>query len=184
MTDLAISDVRTEVRIRSVEPFDVLDTCHKQMVVNLRLLQDLVDHLDAVKGVDTKARALAKTIYDFFSEVARQHHLDEEKHVFPAMLRSGDDELIRHTLRLQQDHGWIEEDWLEMAPQLESIAAGYTWYNLEQLSLAVPVFVQLYQDHLALEESLIYPEAKARISEWDLQGAGREMALRRREQMA
>ena len=50
----------------------------------------------------------------------------------------------------------------------------------EQLSLAVPVFVQLYQDHLALEESLIYPEARSRIAEWDLNGMGREMAQRRR----
>ena len=48
-----------------------------------------------------------------------------------------------------------------MAPQIESIAAGYNWFNLEQLRLAVPVFQALYQDHMALEESLAYPEAKA-----------------------
>lgn len=42
------------------------------------------------------------------------------------------------------------------------------------------MFQALYQDHMALEESLIYPEAKARIAVWDLQGMGREMALRRR----
>ncbi|MFY9461268.1 MAG: hypothetical protein WAP57_16135, partial [Aquabacterium commune] len=75
----------------------------------------------------------------------------------------------------------IEEDWLELAPQIESIAAGYNWFNLEQLRLAVPVFQALYQDHIVLEESLAYPQAKARIAAWDLQGMGREMASRRRQ---
>lgn len=173
----------TTPRGRPIQPFDVLDACHQQMMTALQKLQDLVSHLQETRGVDAQAQEMARAIFHFFMDTARQHHIDEEKHVFPAMLRSGDDDLIRHTLRLQQDHGWIEEDWLELAPQIESIAAGYNWYNIDQLTLAVPVFVQLYQDHLALEESLIYPEAKARIAEWDLQGIGREMAQRRRDRI-
>ncbi|WP_290868519.1 hemerythrin domain-containing protein [Aquabacterium sp.] len=164
---------------RGIQPFDVLDACHQQMVTALHQLATLVEHLRE-RGVDGKAQEMARNIFNFFMTTARQHHEDEEKHIFPALLRSDDDNLIRQTLRLQQDHGWIEEDWLELAPQIESIAAGYNWFNLEQLELGIPVFTALYQDHMALEESLIYPEAKARIGAWDLQGAGREMAERRR----
>lgn len=167
-------------RGRAIQPFDVLDACHQQLVTALQQMGDLVAHLQD-NGVDGKAQEMARAIFMFFMNTARQHHLDEEKHVFPALISSGDEELVRHTLRLQQDHGWIEEDWLELAPQFESIAAGYNWFNIDQLAHAVPVFQALYQDHMALEESLIYPEAKARIAEWDLQGMGREMALRRRE---
>jgi len=166
-------------RGRAIEPFDVLDACHQQLVTALQQLGDLVEYLQD-KGVDGKAQEMARAIFLFFMNTARQHHLDEEKHVFPALINSGDDDLVRHTLRLQQDHGWIEEDWLELAPQIESIAAGYNWYNIDQLTHAVPVFQALYQDHMALEESLIYPEAKARIADWDLQGMGREMSIRRR----
>lgn len=170
-------------RGRAIQPFDVLDACHQQMVTALQQLGDLVEHLQD-KGVDGKAQEMARGIFHFFMNTARQHHLDEEKHVFPTLINSGDDELVRHTLRLQQDHGWIEEDWLELAPQIESIAAGYNWHNVDQLSHAIPVFQALYQDHMALEESLIYPEAKARIAAWDLQGMGREMAQRRRADSA
>lgn len=168
---------------RAIQPFDVLDACHREMVNALQQLQNLVTHLRD-HGVDEAAQTMARAVFHFFMNTARQHHLDEEKHVFPALLRSGDDTLIRHTLRLQQDHGWIEEDWLELAPQIESIAAGYHWHNLEQLTLAIPVFTALYQDHMALEESLIYPEAQARIAAWDLKGMGREMAQRRRQHAA
>lgn len=163
----------------TAQPFDMLDTCHQQIVSNLQLMGDLVAHLQE-HGVDGKAQTMARVIFLFFMNTARQHHIDEEKHIFPALINSGDDALIRHTLRLQQDHGWIEEDWLELAPQFESIAAGYNWFNLELLAHAVPVFQALYQDHMALEETMIYPEAKARIAQWDLQGMGREMAERRR----
>jgi len=163
----------------AIQPFDVLDACHQQMVLALQRLGELVEMLQE-RGVDGQTQALAQDIYQFFSNTARQHHLDEEKHVFPTLLSSGDDELVQATRRLIQDHGWIEEDWLELAPQLESIAAGYTWYDLDQLVHGIPVFAALYQDHMALEESLIYPEAKARIAAWDLHGMGREMSERRR----
>ena len=167
-------------RGRAVQPFDVLDSCHRQVVTALQQMDQLIEHL-ADKGVDGHAQEVARSIFMFFMNTAREHHLDEERHVFPALLRSGRADLIDATLRLQQDHGWIEEDWLELAPQFESIAAGYHWFNLEQLRLAVPVFQALYQDHIALEESLIYPEARARINEWDLKGMGREMAQRRKQ---
>lgn len=166
---------------RPVQPFDVLDACHRQMVVALQQLDELTARLED-QGVDGKTRTLARDLFLFFTNTAREHHLDEEKHVFPALLTSDDDELVRLTLRLQQDHGWIEEDWLQLAPQIEAIAAGYNWFNLDHLRAAIPVFKALYQDHMALEESMVYPEARQRIGEWDLKGMGREMAARRRQQ--
>jgi hemerythrin-like domain-containing protein len=179
MSAAAPTQTATPRRGRPIEPFDVLDAGHQQIVSALKQLADLVVHLQE-HGVDGKAQEMARAIFQFFMNTAREHHVDEEKHVFPAMLSSGDDQLIQHTLRLQQDHGWIEEDWLELAPQIEAIAAGYTWYNIDLLLHAIPVFTGLYQDHIALEESLIYPEARARMAAWDLHGMGREMAERRR----
>ncbi len=170
---------RAEQEPRAVQPFDVLDECHRQLVEMLQKMGYLVEHLQE-HGVDADAQMAAREVFTFFMGPAKQHHIDEEKHIFPALINSGNADLMNHTLRLQQDHGWIEQDWLELAPQFESIAAGYNWYNIEQLILAVPVFMGLYQDHLALEESLIYPQARARINAWDLRGMGREMANRRR----
>ncbi|MBH1986827.1 MAG: hemerythrin domain-containing protein [Burkholderiales bacterium] len=173
------NDALPTPRGRPLQPFDVMDACHQQIVTALHQMVHLLDHLEQ-HGVDGQAQETARNIFSFFMGTAREHHLDEERHIFPTMINSGDAQLMELTLRLQQDHGWIEEDWLELAPQFESIAAGYHWFNLEHLRLAVPVFQALYQDHIALEESMIYPQAKARIAEWDLHGMGREMAQRRK----
>ena len=63
-----------------------------------------------------------------------------KQHVFPSLLTSGDAVLVQHVHRLQQDHGWLEEDWLELQPQLRAVVEGYNWYDLDFLRAAVPVF--------------------------------------------
>jgi iron-sulfur cluster repair protein YtfE (RIC family) len=164
----------------TVDGFDVLDACHRQIVFTLGKLAALVSRLERV-GPDADARALAREIGQFFSTTARQHHEDEERHVFPALLKGGDADIRQAVLlRLQQDHGWLEEDWLELAPQIDAVAAGTAWYNLDELREGVKVFTALSHDHIALEESLIYPEARARLLAGDRREMGREMAARRR----
>lgn len=138
---------------------DALDKTHRQVMVVLAELHQLIEHLGR-DGVDTQARKMAQDICKFFSGSARQHHADEERIVFPSLLKSPDASLVQHVLRLQQDHGWLEEDWLEIEPQLQAVAEGYSWYDLDTLRAALPIFEQLYREHIALEESLIYPEAR------------------------
>lgn len=147
----------------AMPPLDRLEHTHHQMVDKLSGLVQLVAHLQA-HGVDDSARRLAKGLCKFFSETARGHHADEETLVFPALIRQGDPALVAQVLRLQQDHGWLEEDWLELSPQLQAVAEGYSWYELDGLRQAVEVFAGLYQEHIALEESLIYPEARRQLA--------------------
>lgn len=139
--------------------FDSLDNAHRAALAMLEAFSRLLNHLDD-QGLDDAARASAREILGFFSGPGAHHHADEEKHVFPGLLASSDVELVQHVRRLQQDHGWLEEDWRELHPQIEAIANGYNWYDLAMLRQAVPVFDALYRDHIALEESLIYPAAK------------------------
>ena len=140
-------------------PFEALDRTHREMLLVLQQLESLVDHV-AQNGCDEQARASADEIHRFFADNARQHHQDEERFIFPGLLSGSDIELIQHVRRLEQDHGWLEEDWLELAPQIEAIARGYNWYDLDMLRHAMPVFRELYVEHIALEESMVYPAAK------------------------
>lgn len=144
------------------QEFEALDTCHREVLATLRDMAALIDHLDD-KGVDAVARRMASDIVRFFSQTARAHHADEERLVFPGLLASGDAELVQHILRLQQDHGWLEEDWLELSAQIDAVAQGYSWYDIDALRQGTAVFTELYKDHIDLEESLIYPEARRQL---------------------
>lgn len=159
--------VRSARPVRPAPPplpeLDALDRTHKEVMDHLVQLRQLLNQLSQ-SGVDAGARSTAAEICRFFSATARQHHADEERLVFPALLRGSDEGLKHHVLRLQQDHGWLEEDWMELELQLQAVAAGYSWYDLDLLRNVVEVFAALYHEHIALEESLVYPEARRQLA--------------------
>ncbi len=163
----------------ALDGFEVLDACHIQTVFTLGKLTALVSRLANV-GADPEARAMAGEIAAFFSGTARQHHQDEELFVFPKLIASGNAEIVQAVLRLQQDHAWLEEDWLELAPQVDAVACGQAWYDIATLREGVEIFVELSRDHMALEESFIYPEARSRMLDGERLEMGRATAARRR----
>lgn len=143
----------------ALSEFESLDSAHRAALQMLHSFKQLVEELGS-KGLDDQARTSAREILAFFNGPGRHHHEDEERHVFPGLLATADADMVQHVHRLQQDHGWLEEDWRELAPQIEAIADGYNWYDLAMLNAALPVFTALYHEHIALEESLVYPAAK------------------------
>src|SRR5207245_902874 len=117
---------------------------------------------------------MAAEIVRFFSATARLHHEDEERHVFPKLLACGDPKIVQAVLELQQDHRWLEVDWLELAPLLDAAAAGQSCYDLDSLREGAKVFTALSHAHIALEESCIYPQARARVHAGERLEMGRE----------
>ena len=158
--------------------FEFLDATHRRVDQHLKRLRLLVDRI-AADGLDHAAQKEAREVLDFFNSEARQHHLDEEKHIFPALLASGDDKVVHAARSLTQDHGWLEVNWLYIEPMVEAAADGNGWFDTTELASALDVFEALYNDHIVLEESLAYPEASKRLAQTDTSGMGREMAARR-----
>lgn len=144
--------------------FKALDACHQQIQAELAELADLLERLDD-SADSAHCRQKAKTIEAFFSSTSREHHAEEDKNVFPALLTSDNAELVQAVRTLQQDHGWIEQNWLELAPMLRAIAQGEDWVDMAEMRNAIEVFLALMHDHIVLEETLIYPEAKNRFAD-------------------
>jgi iron-sulfur cluster repair protein YtfE (RIC family) len=159
--------------------FDVLDACHRQTVIALGRLAALVTRLSTF-GADDEARVLAREVVTHFETVARPHHQDEERHVFPQLLETGDAPTVQAVRSLQQDHLWLDEDWRELLPLVDAVASGHASGDLESLRAGVGVFHALSIAHIALEESFIYPQARATAGAAERLAMGREMAARRR----
>lgn len=159
--------------------FEVLDECHRQTLKALDQLDALVARLTD-GGPDEAARGLAEQIIEHFSFASRLHHEDEERHVFPRLVVGGDPATVQAVLRLQQDHNWIEEDWMELSAHLEAVASGRSWCDLELLREGADIFSALLHDHIALEESFIYPQARARLRPGEVLELRRESTARRR----
>lgn len=141
--------------------FTALDACHRDMLGHLQELTRLVDQVQLGEP-GPQMRRIAGHVEHFFSAASRAHHAQEEETVFPALLECADANLVATVRTLQQDHGWIEENWLALAPQLRAIASGNGWVDPAEFQHAAALFVDLCRGHIALEETLIYPESKAR----------------------
>lgn len=158
--------------------FEFLDATHREIYRQILRLRSVVDAVEG-DGLNAATRALAAEVLRYFGGEVRQHHLDEEKHIFPAMLSSQNADIVQTAERLTQDHGWLEENWLQIAPSLSAAASGNLWFDPAELRHAVRVFEALYLDHILLEEAIAYPAARKRLAAHDTHGMGREMARRR-----
>lgn len=145
---------------------DPLDPCHADILQQLLRLDAAVADYAHTQGHEGLRRTLREVVA-FFDDVAAPHHQLEEREIFPLLLARGEPALVQQVQRLQQDHGWLEQDWLELAPMLRSIAENQGWIDPGMIRELVDVFAGLYRDHIDLEESLIYPTARRMTQEAD-----------------
>jgi hemerythrin-like domain-containing protein len=148
---------------------DRIDATHAQMRDWLAELQSLVNHMED-RGWDTWARDHARSVIDFFSHTARQHHLDLDKQVLPLIVGRGDQAVDHNVDQLRQDHGWLEENWRELLAQLQPVAEGFGGYDIDMLRHSADVYAALLLEHLSREKEFVYPAARA-SADLQLQGA-------------
>ena len=146
----------------SAADLERLDDYHRQVRPHLDRLAALAGRVENAP-LSPADEAEASAIEAFFSGSMREHHKMEEAAVFPAMLSSGDAELVTLVRTLMQDHGWIEQGWTEIAPQLRAVAQGHHWIDPAEFSHGAEVFLELSYGHAALEDTVIHPQALARL---------------------
>lgn len=158
---VSLSVLATRQPAPALPPLEALEHTHQAMMGALLQMAELLRRLPEEGPVD-ELRKMAGAIRRFIDKEAREHHAQEDRHVFPALLACGDETLVAHVHRLQQDHGWLEENWIELGPQLDALAHDHHWVDPDILTPMIEVYTALLSDHIGLEESLIYPEARRR----------------------
>lgn len=153
-----------------------LDPCHAEILAQLLRLDAAVADYARTQGNEGLRRTL-RDVVTFFDSVAAPHHLNEEREIFPLLLARGEPSLVQVVQRLQQDHGWLEQDWLELAPMLRSIGENTGWIDPGMIRELVDVFAGLYRDHIDLEESLVYPTSRRMTQEADRARQRRRLKL-------
>jgi hemerythrin-like domain-containing protein len=162
-------------------PFEMLTACHERVERMLDLLSRLQAHLMA-QGCDEQARSAAADVLRYFDLAAPQHHLDEERHVFPAVLALQEPQLRQLVERLQCEHLEMESLWALVRQTLQHVthADAQSWTPLSEADKAVMVaFAAIYQGHIRDEESLVYPAAQQVLAKDQLNAMSSEMTRRR-----
>lgn len=162
-------------------PFEMLTACHERVQRTLALLQRLHEHV-AQHGGDAQAVQAGHDVLRYFDQAAVQHHLDEERHVFPRVLALNDEALTQVVRRLQQDHRDMESSWSRVRVQLHRLVEAGDQVSPDWVKDSrelIQGFARLYERHIADEELRVYPAAQGVFSQEALSEMAQDMMQRR-----
>ncbi len=136
-------------------PIQDFSQCHVGIVKKL----DMLGELPALLEPAARAREIAEKAVDFFREAIFEHHLDEERELFPAVLASAEPGTERDRVqgivkRLTDEHRELEGVWKRLEPGLKKVAKGQ---GAEVDVGAIQRLVTHYQAHARYEETEFLP---------------------------
>ncbi len=151
-----MSDVDTPA---AEAPLSNFTQCHAGIVRRLHAL----DELPALLAPAARARAIAEQSLSFFREAIFEHHLDEERELFPAVLAAAQAGVERERVRgmvdrLTAQHRALEALWKSLERELKRVARGM---DSELDTGDVHRLVSEYVAHARFEESDFLPAAEA-----------------------
>jgi len=137
------------------EPIQDFSQCHVGILNQL----DMLGQLPALLDPAARAREIAGQALEFFKDAIFEHHLDEERELFPAVLASatqGDEsDLVQLMVdRLTKQHRELEALWKRLEPGLRKVAHG------QSSDIGVDRIQQLvtkYRAHAEFEEREFLP---------------------------
>ncbi len=141
--------------INTQQPLMNFSNCHVGIVSQLNRLGEL----PALLAPADLARKVAKDVLEFFPKVVFEHHAEEEKELFPAVMasaRKGEERIRAEMLirDLTDQHRHLEKIWAALEPELKHVAQGKAHQlNVDQLNQ----LVKSYHAHANFEETEFLP---------------------------
>lgn len=159
-------------------PVEMWLACHERVRRFAALIVRLEAHVAHV-GADEEAQRSAASIRRYFNEAAPRHHEDEEVDLFPLLReRSGAEEqpALDALERIEAEHLAMAEVWRRIDGALARISAGDPARLDPQV---IAQFASGYDQHIDIEENVVLPALRRRLSAADWSSVGRSMAERR-----
>jgi hemerythrin-like domain-containing protein len=145
----------------------------------LRTLERLAAHV-AAHGVDAEARDAIARVRRYFELAGPDHHADEEVDLFPAAREAarstGETGVVAALDALEREHRAMERAWAALRAHLDALCADGGPVD----EALVGRFAALYRTHVALEEDVVYADAKRRLPRAERDALARAMVARRR----
>lgn len=140
------------------EPLADFSQCHMGILSKLEAFREL----PALQAAAAQARTVATQTLALFQDAVLEHHADEERELFPAVLRSatrGKEADTAQTMvqRLTAEHRAIETMWKKIEPDVKAVAKSRT---VDLDLVAVEELVRTYTAHARFEEEHFLPLAQ------------------------
>ena len=165
------------------DPTGLLSDCHRRIEMFLGSLDAVGRVIDRPLG-DEASRALDSALR-YFRDAAPKHTSDEEESLFPRLRQVHHPDIQSALTRLDS----LEEEHRRAAPlhsEIErlgqkSLSKGSLLpEEAEAFRKAVATLISMYQQHISVEDGLVFPLAARFLSQSDKAAMANEMATRRK----
>ena len=176
-----MSDTPTRQSTEADAPLQDFSKCHVGFVTVLETALSLPGMIDTA----TRSRSCAADMLKMFHDRLLAHHDDEERDLFPAVLRvaqPGDEADRAKTMvaHLVREHREIAQLWKQLEPSVQAVANGY----LPQLDSALlHDMVGRFNEHVRIEEEEFLPFAQQVLARQAEDMAMLGLALHRRHEV-
>lgn len=140
-------------------PIASFSQCHEGILKHLSALAGL----PALAEAAARARQVAEETERFFRAAVYEHHQEEERELFPAVLASATrgaehDQVQAIVSQLTQEHREVEAAFEAIEPSLKRLAKGHeTPLTGTELAAQVSALVTRYEEHARYEENEFLP---------------------------
>lgn len=144
--------------------------------------RQLCDALQTLSRVPAFHPPLIVTVLDYLETDLKMHHIDEEEDLFPLLRRRclPEDEIEQVLGALTADHVREEENATAISEGLqEALNASAPPAGDISFGRVLRAYAHDLRQHLAIENAVVLPIARIRLSEVDLEGLSQRMAARR-----
>jgi hemerythrin-like domain-containing protein len=163
-------------------PMALLSDCHRRIEMFLGSLEQVAEMLD--QPLPEEAQTALASALRYFRESAPKHTADEEESLFPRLrqVQSGATEAAITALgMLEREHA--ESDQLHAEVQelgSRQLDRGQlTSSEISRFGKAVSELRRIYQEHIRIEDTVVFPAADRSLSGREKGAIAQEMAARR-----
>lgn len=150
----------------SMDSLALQDVTHQLVQHFIAELQDMLDDLGAGTLSPQQSNVLDKIVV-FFDQEMKDHHREEEGHVFPLLLSQGNPALSEKVRVLQADHDELRIGWRKLKSCIQQ-AQTASPVDAQALHTSFDQYSTCFARHLALEESIQFsPETQLLFKRWD-----------------
>ncbi len=144
---------------QTAEPIAGFSRCHEGILRHL----DALATLPALIEPAARARTVAEETQSFFRSAVYEHHEEEERELFPAVLGSATPGAEREqvqaiTTQLIAEHREVEALFKRLEPTLKKLAKGQEpAMPAAEIAAQVAALIMRYQEHALYEENEFLP---------------------------
>jgi len=162
------------------DPIGMLHDCHRRIEHFVNIVCVVVDRAQNRALSEEEAAAIQAALH-YFRTGGPRHNADEEESLFPRMRAAGATNQLEKIGGLEHDH----RDAEALHARVDSLYSAWIADGAlmptqqEELANATAKLQHLYQQHIELEEKVVFPSATKMLNPETLVAMGQEFRARR-----